>query len=61
MRIAGVVLAVLSLAAWTCIAGFAVGLCTMLACWMLSLILLPYLALLGAQRGTPLLADVDVG
>lgn len=44
LRLAGAVLALVSLGAWTASIGFAPGLCAMLACWMLALVLLPYLA-----------------
>lgn len=45
MRMAGGVLALLSLMVWVAAYGVAVGLCAMLAGWMLALIVLPYLAL----------------
>ncbi|MHB1056789.1 MAG: hypothetical protein ACYC0F_02765 [Rhodanobacter sp.] len=49
-RIAGIVLALLSLLAWTRAFGTAAGLCAMLASWMPALAVQPYLALL---VGTP--------
>lgn len=49
-RMIGIVLALLSLVAWIAATGVAVGVCAMLASWMLGLVLQPYLALLA---GTP--------
>lgn len=60
MRIAALALAALSLAAWIQVAGSGVGLCTMLACWMLSLMLLPYLVVLGAKRGATARENANV-
>jgi branched-subunit amino acid ABC-type transport system permease component len=53
-RIAGSVLALLSLVSWISVLGGAVGLCAMLASWMLALIVQPLLALF---VGSP---DADV-
>lgn len=47
----GVLLAVLSLAAWIIALGPAVGTCAMLATWMLSMVALPYLALSTGTAG----------
>lgn len=44
LRVAGTVLALLSLAGWIALLGVGAGLCTMLATWMLALVALPYLA-----------------
>lgn len=44
-RLAGMLLAVVALALWTWALGPAVGLCAMLASWMLTLMALPYIAL----------------
>jgi hypothetical protein len=49
-RIAGVVLALLSLLAWIQLLGASAGLCAMLVGWLLALATQPYLALL---VGTP--------
>lgn len=45
-RIAGLVLALLSLLLWTSVLGRAAGLCAMLVSWMLALAVQPCLALL---------------
>lgn len=45
-RAAGALLAVLSLVSWITALGPAVGVCAMLATWMLAMVALPYLALL---------------
>lgn len=55
-RTAGIVFALLSLLIWASVLGGAVGLCAMLASWMLALVAQPYLALF---IGTPE-ADVTV-
>jgi hypothetical protein len=47
-RWAGLLLALLSLAAWTAALGVAAGISAMLAGWLLALILQPWLALLAA-------------
>lgn len=44
LRVAGALLALVSLWAWTVCIGFAPGVCAMLASWMLALVLWPYLA-----------------
>ena len=44
--LAGIVLAITSLAAWIVALGVGAGLCTMLACWMLAMVALPCLAAL---------------
>lgn len=54
MRIAGGVLALLSLVSWVSVLGGAAGLCAMLTSWMLTLIVQPWLALFA---GSP---DADV-
>ena len=46
--IAGIVLALLSLAAWIAALGVGAGLCAMLGCWMLAMVALPWLSALGA-------------
>jgi hypothetical protein len=51
-RGAGVLLAGLSLAAWILALGPAVGVCAMLATWMLAMVTLPWLALLTAKGDT---------
>ncbi|WP_449427917.1 hypothetical protein [Rhodanobacter umsongensis] len=52
-RVAGWVLALLSLLAWLGVSGGAAGLCAMLVSWMLALVAQPYLALLfGATAAT---------
>jgi hypothetical protein len=51
-RGAGLVLAGLSLAAWIFALGPAVGVCAMLATWMLAMVVLPYLALLTGSVDT---------
>lgn len=52
----GITLALFSLVAWTVVSGFAVGLCAMLACWMPSLVVQPYLALLFGTPGADITA-----
>lgn len=47
--VAGLVLALLSLAAWTAALGIGAGLCAMLGCWMLAMVALPWLAALGTE------------
>lgn len=47
----GMVCAMLALAVWIIALGAVVGLCAMLAAWMLALIALPYLALLSGTPG----------
>ncbi len=42
----GILLAVASLAAWIAALGVGAGLCAMLGCWMLAMVVLPYLAVL---------------
>lgn len=49
-RALGLVLAAASLAAWIAALGIGAGLCVMLACWMLGLVALPYLAALGRSQ-----------
>ena len=61
MRLGGFALAALSLAGWTHLAGIGVGVCTTLGCWMLSLMMVPCLALLGAGRRGPPVESADVG
>ena len=53
-RSVGMVLALLSAALWICVLGTAAGLCSMLASWMLALVVQPWLALF---TGNP---DADV-
>jgi len=47
--VAGLVLALLSLAAWIAALGIGAGLCAMLGCWMLAMVALPWLAALGTE------------
>lgn len=48
-RVAGLVLAVASLAAWISALGAGAGLCAMLGCWMLAMVALPCLAALTTE------------
>ena len=48
-KVAGLVLAIASLAAWIAALGVGAGLCAMLGCWMLAMVALPWLAALGAE------------
>lgn len=45
-KVAGLVLAIASLAAWIAVLGVGAGLCAMLGCWMLAMVALPWLAAL---------------
>lgn len=59
-RMLGIALAIASLLIWICALGAAVGLCAMLASWMLGLIVQPYLALLaGTPAADPSTAEND--
>jgi hypothetical protein len=49
-NVVGVVLALMSLAAWIAALGVGAGLCAMLGCWMLAMVALPWLAALTAER-----------
>lgn len=57
----GLMLAVLSLTTWVQLAGVGVGFCTMLGGWMLTLMVLPCLALRGLTRQPPAPERGDVG
>src|SRR3546814_1894798 len=48
-KVTGLVLALVSLAAWIAALGVGAGLCAMLGCWMLAMVALPYLAALTAE------------
>ena len=48
-KVAGLLLALVSLAAWIAALGVGAGLCAMLGCWMLAMVALPWLAALGAE------------
>ena len=48
-KVAGLVLALVSLAAWIAALGVGAGLCAMLGCWMLAMVGLPWLAMLGTE------------
>lgn len=48
-KVVGLVLALMSLAAWITALGVGAGLCAMLGCWMLAMVALPCLAALNAE------------
>lgn len=48
-KVTGLVLALVSLAAWIAALGVGAGLCAMLCCWMLAMVALPCLAALTAE------------
>src|SRR3546814_18370178 len=48
-KVTGLVLALVSLAAWIAALGVGAGLCAMLGCWMLAMVALPYLPALTAE------------